>query len=136
MEIVENNEFVEISKKLKVIIIFIDYIFIITLISLLTNKSFASILDIDMPWLFRFLIYLFYYVLMEFCFNKTLGMKLFGVSIRSKNQRKLDKSFLTYSVLVLFDRVLFLVIYIFQILLFSNKKLLISEKYSGFRWVR
>lgn len=135
MEIDKNNVLVEITKKLKIIIIFIDYIFIITLISILT-KSLTPILNIDTPWLFRFLIYLLYYTLMEFYFNKTLGMSFLGVSIKNKNHRKLDMLFLTYSVLVLFDRVIFLVIYIFQVLLCSDKKLLVSEKYSGFRWVK
>jgi hypothetical protein len=63
-------------------------------------------------------------------------MKLFGVSIKFSKQIRLNKSFLIYSTLVLFDRVLLLVFYIFQVLLQSDKKLLISEKYSGFRWVK
>jgi len=133
---IKNSELVEISKKIKVIIIFTDYIFIIGLISILTNKILDPVLDVNRPWLFRFIIYLFYYTLMEFYFNKTLGMKLFGVSIKGKSERKLDKPFLIYSVLVLFDRILFLVFYIFQVLFYSEKKLLISEKYSGFRWVK
>jgi hypothetical protein len=136
MNIDENKGLIEISKKSKVIIMFIDYIFIIALISILNSSSILSFLEIDTPWLFRLLIYFLYYTLTEFYFNRTLGMKLFGVSIKFSKQIRLNKSFLIYSTLVLFDRVLLLVFYIFQVLLQSDKKLLISEKYSGFRWVK
>ena len=62
----------------------------------------------EYPWLFRLSIYLFYYVLPEYIFKSTLAMRLFNVSLKSKNTMDFKREFFIYSVLVFFDRFLLL----------------------------
>tara|TARA_R110002072_G_scaffold99971_4_gene219822 strand:- start:2441 stop:2842 length:402 start_codon:yes stop_codon:yes gene_type:complete len=121
----------------KLIILFIDYmLFGITF--LITEDIFWSIpgLERQYPWLFRLFIFLIYFVFTEFYFGKTLGMKIFKVSI-NQNSYKSNIAFFKYSIIALFDRTIFIVlIYIFRVLFYSKNHLLISEKYSGLRWTK
>lgn len=122
------------SLRTKLKILFIDYLFIICIISLL--KSLLSIkLGFSYSLLFWLFIYIMYYVLPEYYFRCTLGMRLFKVSIKSKDLNNFKKRFLLYSVIVFFDRFVLIIFYIFGVLAFTDKKLLISEKYTGFRWI-
>lgn len=123
----------DISLRLKLIILFADYIIIIGIISIFDSLSMTSIEE-EYPWLFRLSIYLFYYVLPEYIFKSTLAMRLFNVSLKSKNTMDFKREFFIYSVLVFFDRFLLLVVYIFRVLFFTNRNLLLSEKYSGLSW--
>lgn len=136
-KIIENNETepAVLSLRLKLLIIFVDYIIIIAIVSIISNLSVVR-LEQNHPWLFRLVIYLIYYVFSEYFFRKTLGMKFFGVFIFNKKSDSLNKRFLIYSLLIFFDRFLLLVIYIFRLLFFTDKKLLNSEKYSGLRWIK
>lgn len=121
------------SLKLKLLVIFIDYIIIIAIISILNNTPVLT-LEQEHPWLFRLFIYFLYYVFPEYFYKKTLGMKFFGVFIFNKKTNSFKTRFLKYSLLVFFDRFLFLVIYTFGVLLSTDKNLLISEKFSGLIW--
>lgn len=123
------------SLKLKLIILFIDYILIISIISILDFCSITG-LEQDYAWLFWISIYFLYYVFPEYFFKSTLAMRLFNVSLETKNFKNFKNNFFIYSVLAFFDRCLLLVIYIFGVLLLTNKNLLLSEKYSGIRWKR
>lgn len=122
------------SLRTKLLILFIDYLFIICIIFLL-----KSLLSIKLGFSYSLLLWLFtyimYYALPEYYFRCTLGMRLFKVSIKSKDLNNFKKGFLLYSILVFFDRFVLLIFYIFGVLFFTEKKLLISEKYSGFRWI-
>ena len=122
-----------ISLRLKLIVLFVDYIIIIGIISIFDSLSITGIEE-DYPWLFRLSIYFFYYVFPEYIFKYTLAMRLFNVSLKSKKRMDFKREFLLYSVLVFFDRFLLLVVYIFRVLFFSNRNLLLSEKYSGLSW--
>lgn len=122
-----------ISLRLKLIILFVDYIIIIGIISIFDSLSITGIEE-DYPWLFRLSIYFFYYVFPEYIFKYTLAMRLFNVSLKSKKTMDFKREFLIYSVLVFFDRFLLLVVYIFRVLFYSNRNLLLSEKYSGLSW--
>lgn len=134
MNLKRNEEIQEnLSLRLKLIILFIDYIIIIGIISILDFLSITG-LEQDYAWLFRLSIYFLYYVFPEYVFKCTLGMRLFNVSLKTKTFKDFKKRFFLYSVLVFFDRCLLLVIYIFGVLLLTNKNLLLSEKYSGLRW--
>lgn len=122
-----------ISLRLKLIILFVDYIIIIGIISIFDSLSITGIEE-DYPWLFRLSFYFFYYVFPEYIFKYTLAMRLFNVSLKSKKPMDFKREFLIYSVLVFFDRILLLVVYIFRVLFYSNRNLLLSEKYSGLSW--
>lgn len=119
---------------LKLATLIVDYLFLIFIIYL-TQLLFGSINTIEYksPWLFWFMMYLLYYFLPEIVFKRTFGMFLFGFRLDTNKEKKI-KPFLMYSIIVLFDRKIFLVIYIFRILFNSQKKLLFAEFYSGLRW--
>jgi len=121
------------SLRLKVIILCIDYMIFGVVISVLDFLPVTG-LEPVYAWLIMLSIYLLYYVFPEYVFKCTLGMRLFNVSLKRKTFKDFSKRFFLYSVLVFFDRFLLLVIYIFGVLLLTNKKLLLSEKYSGLRW--
>lgn len=124
----------DLSLKQKLTILFVDYIIIIGIISILDSVSITG-LERDYVWSFRLSVYFLYYVFPEYFFKRTLGMKLFGVSLKMEIALKsFEKRFLLYSILVFFDRFLLLVIYIFGTLLLTDRNLLLSEKYSGLRW--
>ncbi len=120
------------SIRLKLIILFIDYIIVISLISIL-DLTFK--LGEKNPWIFWASVYSIYYVLPELYYNRTLTMKFFGVKI-GKTQNRLNRTFLLYSFLIFLDRIVLLIIYIFRLLLQGKSNLLISEKYSGLRWLK
>ena len=126
-----------ISLRLKVIILLADFFLFFGVVSL-SYELLISILEVDRyhPWLFRLFMYLIYYTLSELFFNRTLGMTLFGVSLSDRENGEMDKSFFKYSLIVFVDRVLLTVVYMFGVLFRSDKKLLMSEKYSGIRWVK
>ena len=121
------------SLRLKLIILFVDYIIIIIITSILDYLSITG-LEQDYAWSFRLSIYFLYYVFPEYAFKRTLGMRLFKVSLKAKTLEDFKKGFLLYSALVFFDRFLLLVVYIFGVLFLTNRNLLLSEKYSGIRW--
>ena len=137
MSIVKDKSPIKVvSIKLKLTILFVDFAIFGLLISLLEYTIYFQLdLARDFPWLFRFFIYFIFFTLSEFFFNRTLGMKLFKVSITYKNDKKLIKAFVIYSILIMLDRFLFLlIIYFFRVFFHSKNNLLLSEKYSGIRW--
>lgn len=121
------------ADKLKVL--FADYFFIVFvafIVDGILESNFGN--DWLNPWLFRILIYLLVIFLPELYLNKTLGMKFFGVIIEGKKKGRISFQFAKYSILIFLDRYLFILVYIFRVLLYSNASLLLSEKYSGLRW--
>lgn len=135
----KNQENIEtLSNKLKLIVLSLDYI-IFSLLFLTIEEIVYSKLNFDraFPWLFRLLIYFVFFTLSELIFNRTLGMRLFKVSLANKRIGKSSKAFIKYSVLVIFDRfILIFLFYFFRVFFQSKKNLLLSEKYSGLRWTR
>ncbi len=128
----------ELSNKLKLAILFTDYL-VFSLLFLTIEYLFKAQLGlgIDYPWLFRLLIYFVFFTMMEFLFNCSLGMKLFKVSLPNRRNCHLDKAFLKYALLIIPDRfILLILVYFFRVFFHSRENLLLSEKYSGLRWVR
>jgi hypothetical protein len=121
------------SLSLKVKILFLDYIILVVIISILDAIALTG-LEKEYVWLFWLSVYILYCVFPEFIFKRTLGMKLFKVSLKPKKLNDFKNVFLLYSVLVLFDRFLILVVYLFGVLLLTDRNLLVSEKFSGLRW--
>ena len=124
------------SLKIKVIILFIEY-FIFSGITIFLHNIFTTVLEIDRFYslLFVIFIYLIYYFLAEFYFNCTLCMRMFGVYITNKKEKKINSSFLIYTLLVFFDRTILIVFYMLGVIL-NYEGLLLSEKYSDLKWVR
>ncbi|MBD1263175.1 hypothetical protein HZY62_21485 [Maribacter polysiphoniae] len=129
---------IALSNRLKLNILFVDFI-IFSFLFLTIEGMIYSQVDFDrvFPWLFRLLIYFMFFTLSELLFNRTLGMRLFKVSLVNKKRGELSKAFVKYSFLVVLDRfILIILLYFFRIFFHSKKNLLISEKYSGLRWSR
>jgi hypothetical protein len=79
--------------------------------------------------------YIFYFVLPEFFFKRSLAMKLFGVKIDEKNGTL--KNQLIYMIFAFFDRTILFVINAFYGIMGQNEyKLFFSENFSGFRLVK
>jgi hypothetical protein len=125
-----------VSNRLKLIILFVDYAIFSVLFLIIEDVFYNQIgFDKDYPWLFRLLIYFVFFTLPELFFNMTLGMRFFRVSIINKKKGELNKAFIKYSLLVVLDRfLLILLIYFFRVFFHSKANLLVSEKYSGLRW--
>lgn len=120
--------------KSKLIILFIDYIIIIIIISFLEKASITG-LEQHYPWFFRLFIYILYYVIPEFFFKKTLGMRILKVKITDNNENKdFVTRFLIYTFLIFLDRFFFLIFYLFSAMMMFNNKLLLSEKLTNLRW--
>jgi hypothetical protein len=115
----------------KLVILFVDYIIVIGIILIVTD---LTKLGESNPWLFRFSVYLIYYFISELLFNRTFGMRLFNVAIDGKKVGQFNLAFMKYSCIILIDRFVLLILYIFRMLFFSNKILMLSENYSGLRW--
>lgn len=132
----KNKSIRKLSNRLKLVILFVDYIIFAVLFLTIEDIVYSQLgIERVYPWLFRVLIYFIFYTLSEFYFNGTIGMKFFGVSIVNKKRGKLSKSFIIYSLLVFLDRfLLLLLVYFFRVFFYSKPNLLISEKYSGLRW--
>lgn len=121
------------SLKSKLVILFFDYIILISIVSVLDAIALTG-LERDYAWFFWLAVYLLYYVFPEYIFKRTLGMRLFKATLKSQNVSNFKIQFLKYSLLVFIDRVFLLIIYIFSVLLQTDRNLLVSEKLSNFRW--
>jgi hypothetical protein len=122
------------SFRIKIIILIVEYFFFFfvysTLDFFIDNFIFQNPIN---PWLYRFLVYIIYFTLSEFFFQKTLIMYFFKVKI-SSGSKSYVKSFWVYSFYVFLDRVFFLHIYFITMLLNLNYNYLLSEKKSGLKW--
>lgn len=127
-----NNENYELSMKSKVLILFMDYLMIILIISILRVFHIPFIEEHSI--LFWFIVYVLYYVLPEWFFKRTLAMRFQGVHIVDLRNNSSIKSFLIYSFLAFFDRIVFLIVYLIVAMLMFDYRLLLSEKLSGLRW--
>lgn len=129
----------ELLLRTKVLIIFIEN-FIFWGITFLLYNFVLSILKIDRfhPWYFRLFIYILYFVFSEFYFKKTLLMKFFNIHLTQKNMSKPFSiwTFIIYTIFIFLDRFVLVVFYMFGIFMLRTEKgLLISERFSGLRWL-
>ncbi len=121
------------SLKSKLAILFVDYIILIGIVCVLDAIALTG-LEGDYACFFWLAVYLLYYVFPEYIFKRTFGMRFFKVTLKSQNACNFKIQFLKYSVLIFNDRILLLIIYIFGVLLQTDRNLLLSEKLSNFRW--
>lgn len=133
-----NNNHKSVSNSLKLLILFVDYAVFGLLFLLLDFIVFFHLEIVKISgWFFIGLVYFLFFTLSEHFFNRTIGMKLFKVSIENKKRGELNKSFIIYSLLIILDRFLLIVLfYFFRVFFHSKENLLLSEKYSGLRWIK
>jgi len=118
------------SLKIKVIVIYTDLIIVISIFGLLGIFSNSEVIH---TWTFRLLMYILYYVVPEYFFHMTIGMKIWKVKIGDSGNKN---RFFLYSILIFLDRYIFLVFYLISILMMYNKNFLLSEKLSKLRWLK
>ena len=125
-----------VSNRTKIAILFVDF-FMFALIFMIIEDIMYKYLGVEKvyPWIFRLIIYFVFFTMSEFVFNATIGMKLMKVSIVNRQKGRLNMTFILYSLFVVLDRfLLFIFIYSFRVLMYSNANLILAEKISGLRW--
>lgn len=121
---------------IKLLVLFVDLALFAVYLSIIESLLLPifGLEDLN-TWSIVFLTYFLLFLIPEFYFNRTLGMKFFNVLIKNRRPGEINKNFITYSILVIFDRFLLIILlYFFRVFFYSNKNLLLSEKYSGLRW--
>jgi len=123
----------------KTIIITIDLIlwrFIWFFIAEFIGVGVSSEIGSNYSHILNTLSYLLYFVFPEIYFKRTLGMVILRAKINIVKPKKL-KNYLVYIFLSYFDRTVLFIFYIVRGLWSVEKgKLLLSEKVSGFYWVK
>lgn len=114
-------------------ILFIDYIVFITTIAFLDKASITG-LEQQYPLILWLFVYILYYVVPEYFFKKTLGMKMLKVKITDDENKHFRKRFLIYTFLIFLDRFIFLIFYLASAIMMFDYKLLLSEKLTNLKW--
>lgn len=127
-----NVQLIDLNIRDRLKILFTDYLIFIILIFIIT--SVFPLINYYFPRGFRLIAYVIYYTFSEYIFSRTLGMRLWNVEIYDVGNKNKLKRILIYSVLIILDRFVFSLYYLFLALLNYENKIFLSEKRSQFMW--